>query len=339
MAKWTTPLIRIIFLGAVTLGPVGSSSFRACAGTLLFSKPQLLTTLPWAEASNQGVSPKGPEWLVVDRQGRIILESELDFNIYSPRGKYLQTLQPIDKTKNFYGFSTLETLADGSLLFLARLETPQEQWGKDNFQEHSKPGARVLVLSPDGRVKVDKEVTDPDQPHSNYYSENGVLYSVRDDGSFRILEPAYPKGRADEDFGSFAAIAYSLDRWRGHLKNLPVFRSGNKIYHDTKGQVHEIKGAVSTLMGQNLVEGIGPLAARDGKIFYQVVCDKNQDFINAVFVEDVKRKNYGLVDLLHSDEELDMPHGHAVFIDPKGNIYEGVGKKDGYRVYEWKLLN
>ncbi|HEY5039232.1 MAG TPA: hypothetical protein VIJ93_09200, partial [bacterium] len=82
---------------------------------------------------------------------------------------------------------------------------------------------------------------------------------------------------------------------------------------------------------------VGPLAERDGKIYYQVVCDKNQDFVNAVFVEDSKRKEYGLVELFHSDEELDMTHGHAVFVDKKGNIFEGVAKKDGYRIYEWKI--
>ncbi len=143
----------------------------------------------------------------------------------------------------------------------------------------------------------------------------------------------------DGGFAGFAAIAPSVGQWLDHAKSLPVFQSGNRTYHDTKGQTHEVKGAVSTLMGQTLVEGIGPLAERHGKIYYQVVCDKNQDFVNAVFVEDPKRKAYGLVDLYRSEEELDMAHGHTVFIDQKGNIFEGVGKKDGYRIYEWKLMN
>jgi hypothetical protein len=305
---------------------------------LAFSKPERLATLPWADDSNHGIPLAGPEWLVVDGHGRFQLESSLDFDLYAPNGKYLRTLNPIDKSKNFYGFTTMEAMPDGSIALLARLESPQEQWGKDDFEEHTKPGSRLVVLNAEGQAQLDKEVVDPDQPHSNYYLENGVVYSVHDDGTFQILDSIDSKSPKDRDFGNFAAIGYNLDRWLEHLKKLPVFESGDKSYHDTKGALHEIKGAASSLMGRPFVEGIGPLAERNGTIYYQVVCDKNQDFINAVFVEDSKRKAYGLVELFHADEDLDMAHGHTVFVDSKGNIFEGVGKKDGYRIYEWKLL-
>jgi hypothetical protein len=159
---------------------------------------------------------------------------------------------------------------------------------------------------------------------------------VRDDGTYQILETLDPKTPQDQDFGNFAALAYDSHRWLDHVKSLPVFQSGDRNYHDAKGQLHEIKGAASYLLGRPFVEGLGPLAERDGKIYYQVVCDKNQDFINTVFVEDAKRKAYGLVELFHADEDLDMAHGHTVFVDPKGDIFEGVGKKEGYRIYEWK---
>ncbi|GEM_PF-1457494 len=308
-------------------------------GTLSFSKPEKLATLPWLDGSNHGVPPSGPEWLMVDKQSRFVLESNLDFVLYTPAAKYLQTLQPIDKSKNFYGFTAMESASDGSLLLFARLETPQEQWGKDNFQEHSKPGARLIVLSPDGQVKKDKEELDADQPHSSYYLEDGVAYSVRDDGSYKVLDSFDGRPAKEGAFTQFASFASSPANWLDHLKHLSVFHSGNRFYHDTKGQTHPVPGATASLMGQNLVEGTGPLAIRKGVIYYQVVCDKNQDFINAVFVEDPVRKNYGLVDLFRSEEELDMVHGHTVFVDSKGNLFEGVGKKDGYRIYEWKRIN
>jgi hypothetical protein len=328
-------LTLALFLGA---GGTALGSSRAQGGTLAFSKPERLATLPWAEGSNHGVAPAGPEWLMVDGHGRFYLESNLDFDLYAPNGKYLKTLNPIDKSKNFYGFSAMESLPDGAVGLLARLESAQEQWGKDDYEEHTKPGSRLIVLNGDGQVQVDKELVDPNQPHSNYYLENGVVYSVHDDGTYQALDSADSPAPQDRDFGNFAAIGYNLDRWLEHLKKLPVFESGDKSYHDAKGVVHQIKGAASSLMGLPFVEGTGPLAERDGKIYFQVVCDKNQDFVNAVFVEDSKRKDYGLVQLFHADEDLDMAHGHTVFVDSKGDIFEGVGKKDGYRIYEWKRL-
>jgi hypothetical protein len=334
-----TPKIFSAALSLFAWGGLGFLAHPVFGGTLSFSKPEKLATLPWSNGSNHGVSPKGPEWLVVDNQGNFILESDQDFDFYAPRGKYQKTIDPMDKSRNFYGFTAMESLADGSILLLVRSESTLEQWGKDNFEEHTKPGARLMVLNPDGQVRLDKEEVDQAQPHSNYYAESGVLYSIHEDGTYQVLDSIDPRLKEDRNFGQFAVIAYSLERWRDHLKNLPVFQTGNRIYHDTKGQIHEIKGATSTLLGHTLVEGVGPLAERDGKIYFQVVCDKNQDFVNAVFVEDVKKKDYGLVDLFHSDEELDMAHGHTVFVDSKGNVFEGVGKKDGYRIYEWKRLN
>jgi len=304
---------------------------------LSYGKPEHLLTLPWADASNHGIPPQGPEWLLVDDQGRFYLESDLDFAVYARNGKYLRTLDPIDKSKNFYGFTVMEALPNGSIALLARLESSQEQWGKDNFEEHSKPGARLIVLKDDGQVGMDKDLADPDQPHSNYYLENGTVYGVHDDGTYRILGSTDDHPSEDKNFGAFASIAYDLEHWLDHVKKIPVFRSGDKIYHDRQGKPHEIKGAASSLMGLPFVEGLGPLAERNGVIFYKVVCDKNQDFINAVFVEDTKRKEYGLVVLMHADQDLDLTHGHTVFVDPKGDIFEGVGKKDGYRIYEWKM--
>jgi len=333
--KFRKNLAIALFLGI--LGIVGLNPSAASGGNLEFSTPQKLATLAWSNGSNHGVPSSGPEWLLVDNHGGYFLESDLDFAVYSHGGKYVQTLNPIDKSKNFYGFTTMEALPGGEVALLSRLESPEEQWGKDDYEEHTKPGTRLIVLKADGRISVDKELVDPDQPHSNYYLENGVVYSVHDDGSYLVLDSHDSRDSKDPEFGTFSPVAYNLERWLAHIKGLPVFQSGDKSYHDTKGQLHEIKGASSSLMGRPFVEGLGPLAEKSGKIYYLVVCDKNQDFINAVFVEDTKKKNYALIELMHSDQDLDMAHGHTVFVDEKGNIYEGVGKKDGYRIYEWKI--
>jgi hypothetical protein len=311
------------------------------AGTLSFAKPQRLATLPWAGASKDGhgVPPGGVEWMLVDNQGRFYLESGLDFNLYSPNGKYLQTLDPIDKSENFYGFNDMEVLSDGRVLLLKRLESPQEQWSKDNFEEQTKPGAGLVVLDAGGKVLSEKELVDVGQPHSGYYLENGTVYSTHDDGSFEALESVDSRLPRDPSFGNFSAVSNSLEKWMDHIKKLPVYGSGNKFYHDTKGGVHVIKGALSYLMGRPFVEGSGPVGVRGGKIYYRVVCDRNQDFINAVFVEDPLRKDYGLVELFHAYQNLDIEHGHSLFVDRKGNIYEGVAQKNGYEIYEWKLLN
>lgn len=328
-------LFRLFLLGSLLAEGLASSSW---GDTLLFSKPERLATLPWSAGAVHGVPLSGPEWLLVDNRGLFYLESNLDFDLYSPKGNYIQTLNPIDKSKNFYGFADMEVLPDGRIVLLKRLESAQEQWSKDNFEEQTKPGADLLVLDGDGKVQDEKEIVDPQQPHSGYYLENGTVYSAHDDGTYEVLQSVDHRSAKDPSFGNFSAISNSVEKWMDHLRKLPVYGTGNKIYHDTKGGVHVIKGALSYLMGRPFVEGVGPLGTRGGRIYYQVVCDKNQDFINSVFVEDPMRKNYGLVELFHADEDLDVAHGHALFLDHKGNIYEGVAKKDGYEIYEWKLL-
>ena len=327
---------KLLLLLLAGLWPLSALPLRA--GTLVFSKPQKLVTLPWSNGSNHGVPLTGAEWLLLDKGGRFILESNLDFDFYSPKGKYLKTLNPVDKSKNFYGFAGMEPFPDGGLLLLQRLESSLEQRNKDNFEEKARPGSRLLILDQEGKVLMDKELVDPRQPHSGYYVENAFVFSVHDDGRYETLESVDSHSSLDPAFGNFATVANSLEKWLEHLKSLPVFHSSNRIYHDTKGNVHEIKGAVTTLMGRNFVEGVGPLAIRDGKVYFQAVCDKNQDFINVVFVEDSKRKDYGLVELFRADEDLDRTHGHALFVDQKGNLYEGVAKKDGYQIYEWNLI-
>jgi hypothetical protein len=193
-----------------------------------------------------------------------------------------------------------------------------------------------LELDSEGKVLMDKELVDPHQPHSSCFLESGIIYSVHEDGTFEILDSVASGSSNDPAFGNFASVATSVQKWMDHLKDLPVFHSGDKIYHDVRGNSHVIKGAVAFLVDRPFVEGVGPLAERDGKIYYQVICDKNQEFINAVFLEDTKKKDYGLVELIRTDEDLDAAHGHALFVDKKGNLFEGVAKKDGYRIYEWK---
>ncbi len=310
--------------------------FPAQGASPVFSKPQRLATLPWDDGSNHGVPVKGPEWLLVDAHGRIYLESDLDILVYSPDGKYRQTLNPIDKKANFYGFAAVEALSNGDVAVLTRLESPQEQWGKDDFQEQTKPGARLILLGPDGTAKRDVEVADPRQPHSNYGLDNGAVYSIHDDGTFEWLESFGPGPAKDAAFGDFAAIAYNMERWQDHLRSLPVFRTGNKAYRDTKGKLHEMKGALSFLMGRPFVEGSGPLAMVDGRGYFKVVLDENWNFINAVFVEDFRARRYGLVELVSPDEDLNAFRGHTLFVDEKGDLFEGVARKDGYLIYEWK---
>lgn len=330
-----------IFLLAFFLGGWGKTplwpSF-AQGSDLLFSKRKFLVNLPWSNGSNDGVSSAGPEWLIVDNQGRFYLESNMDFDIYSSGGKHIQRIMPFEKAKNYYGFAVMEALPSGGAALLIRLESSQEQWAKDEFEENSKPGVRLIVLKADGKIQLDKELVDPSQPHSNYYIENGVVYSVHEDGTYQILDSFESRTTKDPNFRNFAAIAYNPERWLEHIKKLPVFQSGDKTYHDVEGKLHFIKGTASSLMNRPFVEGLGPLAERNGRFYYSVVCDINQDFINEIFVEDFKKRDYGLVDLIHSNQDLHMVHGHTVFVDRKGNIFEGVGKKDGYRIYEWQLL-
>jgi hypothetical protein len=120
------------------------------------------------------------------------------------------------------------------------------------------------------------------------------------------------------------------------VKTLPVFRSQSRIYHDITGKAHVAKNTQFFLMGHSFIESTASLAERDGKIYYQIVCLENGDFTNSVFVEDSVRRQYALVNLIAAD--VSPNHSHALFVDQKGNLFEGVAKKGGYRIYEWKIL-
>ena len=306
------------------------------AGTLVFSSPQKRAVLPWSTASGPGVSPQGAEWLMADKKGKWILELEGIFDFFSPVGRPLQTFHPLDKSNNFYGFCSMECLPDGGLALLARLESPLEQRNKDNFEERSKPGSRLILLSPEGKVMIDKEELDRQQPHSAYFLQDGVVVSVHEDGSYEVLDRIGGSADPDEHFSDFAHLAFNPERWRSHLEKLPVYRAEKKSYHDIQNHLHQYQGALATLLGRRFIEGIGPLGERKGRIYYQVICDKAGRFSNAVFVEDPRRNNYALVDLVPPEEGLNQAHPFALFVDPLGNLFEGVSKKDGYRIYEWK---
>ena len=73
---------KLLLLLLAGLWPLSALPLRA--GTLVFSKPQKLVTLPWSNGSNHGVPLTGAEWLLLDKGGRFILESNLDFDFYSP---------------------------------------------------------------------------------------------------------------------------------------------------------------------------------------------------------------------------------------------------------------
>jgi hypothetical protein len=306
-------------------------------GTLNFSKPRLLATLPWSDGSNQGVPWKGAEWLVVDSQGRYWLESDQAFGLYAPNGKYLRTITPLEKRGDDYGFYAMEALRDGRIDLLERLESPLEQLGKDNFELRSKPGSRLVVLKADGLVERDHLEVDPLQPHSEYYVENGGVYSIHDDGTYTQLDSAGPDSK-DGAFVNYATIAHDRELWEEHAKTLPVFHSEDRITHDLQGKPHVEKNAKYFLMGRLWVEGTAPLAERMGKIYYKVICDSPGGFYDAVFIEDTVRKSYAFVDLVATDKHRNAVHKHALFVDPKGNLFEGVAQKDGYKIYEWNIL-
>ena len=234
------------------------------------------------------------------------------------------------------GFAGMEALPDGRVVLLERLETLAEQTQKLNYENRSQPGVRLIVLKPDGTVEKDQDEVDSQQPHSSYVLENGGIYSVHDDGTWELLDSiGHPP--KDAAFGNFAAVAGTVS-WNTHARTLPVFRSASRFYHDENGKLHTDKNAVFFLMGQPFVEGAAPLAERNGKIYDQVVCYPHGEFTHSVFVEDSIRKNYVLVDLIPADGDLEATDDHALFVDERGNLYEGVAKKDGYRIYEWKIL-
>jgi hypothetical protein len=305
----------------------------APAAPLAFSRPRLLAVLPWAGPSRPGVPLAGPEGLLVDLQGRIYLQSGLDFTAYSPGGKYLRAFQADPLAGKFFGFFAMEPSPDGKLLLLARLESPLEEANKDNFEERSQPGARLLLLDGSGKVLADREYLDKDKPHSDYFLDRGKVYSLHDDGSVEALEQGAP-AEADRDLGDFARITRTPAAWLEHVRGLPVFRAVDRSYHDIWGGLHIIRGAVSYLMGRHFVEGLGPLGFRRGRIYYQALCDE-KGFRPVVFVEEPRKGRYGMVDLVPGDGDLEAAHGHAVFVDQRGDIYEGVAHKEGYRIYRW----
>ncbi|HUO57518.1 MAG TPA: hypothetical protein VMV05_05015 [bacterium] len=329
-------LFTVFGLGVLSL--IGGMS-PLHARTLAYSKPEKCVVLPWASKTRKGVSPQGPEWFLVDLpKDRLYLESGNDFDVFSFQGRYLKTFSPIDKSDNFYGFTSVELTQEGGLALLARLESPLEQRNKDNFEERARPGARLLVLSPDGKVKTDKEVLDPRQPHSSYWLSGGVVYAVHEDGGFQALEKVSEGLLEDRRFGLFASVADNTHRWLSHLEGLPVFHTKSRTYHDVKGHAHEDKGALAFLLGHPYVEGVGAVAERKGRIFFQILSQKDGEFSNAVFVEESGKRNYGLVELVTPDGEMNLAHGLALYVDPKGNLFEGVAQKDGYYVYRWKAL-
>ena len=304
------------------------------AGELPFSAPKHLATISWSNGSNHGVCPGGAEWLVVDDRGRYWLESDLDFRIYSPNGRYLRTVNPFDKKMNFYGFAAMETLPDDRIVLLERMETQAEQRQKLNYENRSQPGVRLVVLKSDGTVEMDKTEVDPRQPHSDYYAEMGNIYGIHDDGTYQLLDSvgSFPK---DRKFDNFAAVD-DPRRWLDHIKTLSIFSCENGYFHDISGRIHAYKDGKSFLLGHPFIEGTGPLAERDGIIYYRVICYPNGKFTHSVFIEDSIRKTYVLLNLVTADDDLEAAHDHALFVDQTGNLFEGVAKKDGYRIYEWE---
>ncbi len=312
----------------------GVSPSRAEA--LSFSLPKKLTTISWTDLNSHGVPTQGADWLVVDHQGRFWLEEGLVFDLYGSNGQYVKRIDSRNKFWDFYGFDSMEAWGDGNVVLLERTESRAEQSAKDNFELRSSPGARLMVLTDDGNWVTDKVLVDPLQPHSTYVLEDGQVYSVHDDGTDQLL---YSLGSAPVDmvFGNYASIAFNPDRWLEHLKTLPVFHYKNQVYHDLKGIAHVDVDVKSILMGQPLVESTCPLAERNGKIYYRVVCYVKDLFVDSVFVEDSVQKKFALVNLMTADESQKVVHHHALFVDEKGNLFEGVAKKDGYRIYEWKI--
>jgi hypothetical protein len=311
--------------------------FSVQAGELSFSAPLRLTTFSWSDKAIYGVPATGAQWLVVDSRGRFWLEADKAFDLYGPSGHYLKKLNPFDESQNFYGFDSMEALGDGRIILLERLESRAEQLAGDNFELRSKPGVRLVVLTPDGKVEMEKEEVDPLKPHSNYVLESGNVYGVHNDGTYAILD-SIDTSSSDRAFKHFAAITFSPDSWRNHLKTIPVFRSESRVYHDILGKAHVDKDAQTFLMGHPFVEGAGPLAERAGKIYYRIVCFENGIFVDYVFVEDPIRRQYAIIQLIGADENKGGAGGRTLFVDEKGDLFEGAAKKEGYRIYEWKIL-
>jgi hypothetical protein len=323
-------LFPFSFLAATfVLGP-------AQAGGLAFSAPQHLATLRWAETPTPGVSPLGPDALVIDRRGRFWLEEGRTFSLYQPNGRLLQTGSPLEEDKSFFGFTSLEALPNGGVALLERLETARERHEKMNFEVMSKPGAQLILLDEKGSVTSKKTELDPEQPHSKYVLQNGGIYSVHDDGTFTALD-ALGAPVKDGAFAKFASVADEA-RWNAHVKTLPVFHATSRYYHDQADHLRVDKNAKFFLLGKPFVDGTAPFAERGGKIYNEVVCYPQGNFTNWIFVEDPAKGTYALIELITADEDLSATQDHTVFVDSKGDVIEGVAKDDGYRIYEWKVL-
>ncbi len=308
------------------------------AGTLSFSGPRMVAALPWSDGSNAGVPSQGAEKLMVDPKGIIVLATERSLDFFSRRGRLLQTFHPLDPANNFFGYSSLESLGGGKVALLARLESPLEQRNKDNFEERAQPGARLIVLDREGKKTLDKVELDRSQPHSFYVLQDNVIASIHEDGAFEVLDRLGEKASLGPSFGDYARLAFSQDRWQSHLEKLPVYKTQKGSYHDVQNHLHRYQGAMATLLGRKFVEGTGPLAERRGRIYFQVMCDIGGRFSSAVFVEDPGEKRYGLVELIDPDNELNKTRPFTLFVDAGGNLFEGVAKKEGYRIYEWKWV-
>lgn len=326
----------MVFLPVLLVGTGLAVPSSAHSGTLGFSPPRRLAVLPWIGLSQSGVPAKGAESLVTDSQGRIFLQNGPKLDVYSAVGRYLGTWNPMGSPDDFFGFAALDVGSGGKLLLLARLESPVEQSNKDNFEERSKPGARLLILDKEGKVLADKEYLDEEQPHSVYFLYKEAVYSLHEDGSCRNLDS--PTSVPDPRLEDFARITRTSAVWLEHTKKLPVYRTSNRTYHDIQGGIHTIPAAVAYLMGRPFVEGTGSLGFRKGRVYYQVLCNE-KIFLPAVFVEDLQARRYGLVELIPPDGDLNASPGYSVYVDAKGNVVEGVAKKNGYEIYEWNLLN
>src|SRR5262249_10598499 len=157
----------------------------------------------------------GADRLVADPKTGILLINGMDFDLFSWKGAWKNTFQPLDPKGNFYGLCGAEALANGDLALLVRLESAQEQWGKDNFEMRSKPGVRRVVLDDQGHVLSKNEWADPLQPHSSYWSLEGGLCAVHDDGTFTLSQDV--KGGPSKAVSLFAQATSSPDHWAAHL--------------------------------------------------------------------------------------------------------------------------
>jgi hypothetical protein len=318
-----------LFLVSIALIPPSAQ-----AAPLAFSSTHLLATLSWADETHLGVPAQGVDGLAVDNQGRFWLQTDRDFSLFSPRGKFIETVSPMDPNANFYGFAGMEARPGGGLILLERLETPLEQLEKMNTELNSRPGARLIEMDDKGKRLSAKEEFDPGQPHSSYVLENGEVYSLHEDGTYLRLDPPGPA--PDDKILAVFAEGAEVARWNRNVKTLPGYHAESRFYHDVFGHLLVDKAAKFTLDGKPFVEGLGPLAERRGLIYYRVCCYPGNQLADWVFVENPLHGQNTLVGGPVLAEGLNLTEDHAFFVDAKGNIYEGVAKRDGFQIYEWK---